>query len=271
MKNTDPLTGMAYWTYGDKKKPCLLLVHGFTGSHEGFQYLVPDLEKDYYLVVPDLPGFGVSPLPNMPWTIKHLAEIVNDFAGSLGLERPHVVSHSMGGLVAAHMLALGKDLYSPKTIFITPVASRVGHLESRTLGAVGGALQFKVGQYVPKVVTSKRISKLATSVIMTTPDKSLQRDIHGHHLKNLDYVSSSKYFYSLHRDITKQGVYDLRDELGSYDVVIIGGEKDNVTPMKTQKMLTKALDAKLEIIPGVGHLMHYEKPLEVVALIKNHL
>ena len=271
MKHTDKTTSLAYWTYGNPLNPTLLLIHGFTGSHEGFQYLVPELEKNYYLVIPDLSGFGKSPLPPRPWTVNHVARIVNNFTKSLQLKKPTVVSHSMGGLVAAHMLVDGAGLYDTKSTFITPVATRVGKFESRTVGAVGGALQYKVGQRIPKVVTSKTISKAATMVIMTTKDRELKKKIHSHHIDNLNYVSSSHYFYALHRDITKQGVYDLREQLKDYQVTIIAGEKDNVTPLKGERMLAKALGAKLEVIPRVGHLMHYETPEQVASIIKKHL
>src|SRR3954464_14697445 len=95
---------IAYWTYHDEKKPTLVLAHGFTGSHMGFQYLVP-LLTDFRLIIPDLPGFGVSPLPHEKLSLAGLGELLIDFIEELDLsEPPHLLGHSMGSLVVAEAI-----------------------------------------------------------------------------------------------------------------------------------------------------------------------
>ncbi len=261
-----------YWTYGDKTKPSIVMVHGFTGSHEGFQYIVPKLEKHFYVIVPDLPGFGKSTLPSKPWTIDALAKHTDDFVRSLKLKRkPHLIAHSMGGLVAASMLAQAPELFSDTPVLISPVATKVGALDSRKIGELGGRLQYGVGKMVPilgpRIVKSKHLSKLATNLIMTTKHPDLQKTIHGHHFKNLEYISSIDYYYQLHKDINKRGGVDYAHKLQDFKPLIVAGDKDNVTPLKTEKILANKLNATLKVIPGVGHLAHYEKPTEVAEAI----
>jgi len=254
-----------YWTYGNADKPPLLMVHGFTGSHEGFQYIIPQLEKDFHVIVPDLPGFGESPLFDKPWTVDELARHTNDFVRQLGLQqKPYLVSHSLGGLVAASMLSQDPDLFHKKTIFVSPVATKIKWLDSRKLGAVFGALHYNVGKRTgklgEKLVRSEAISRGATKVIMTAKDFELKKRIQQHHLKNLDYISSIDFYHMLHKDIIRRGVVDYREKLYKFDILIVAGKKDNVTPLKGERMLARELSAKLEIIPGVGHLAHYETP-----------
>ena len=253
--------GIKYWTYGDKEKYPLFLVHGFTGSHEGFQYLIPELEKHFFIIAPDLPGFGKSRHAKQPWTAEHLAQETNDFLDSLELmQKPYLISHSMGGLIAAQMLTLNPELFHEKTIFISPVPNKISWKDARKAGVLAGRLQYAVGHHIPKIATSRSISRVATAAMLRTTDKHLRRKIYQHHFDNLDYISSSKYNERMHVDITRQGVVDFKKYLADFEIFIITGSNDNVTPLKHEQVLAKELNAKLYIIPGTGHLAHYEHP-----------
>lgn len=265
---------ICYWTYGDSQKPPLFFVHGFTGSNEGFQYIIPKLQDDFYCIVPDLPGFGESELGSEQWGIDEIARRTNVFAKSLKLARkPHVVAHSMGGLVAASMLAQNPELYHKKAVFISPHVEPIRGI--RKVGATMPTLQYGIGKSVPKIgpkfVKSKAYSRVATKAIMTAKEPSLKKAIYRHHFRNLEFISSIGFYYNMHREIIKTGTIDYTSKLKSLDVLIITGNKDNVTPLATQKRFQKALTAKLHIIPGVGHLLHYEKPTEVAVALREFL
>lgn len=263
-----------YWTYGDPGKQPLFFVHGFTGSNEGFQYIVPILEKDFYLVVPDLPGFGESELGSDEWGIDEIARRVNVFAKSLKLsKKPHVIAHSMGGVVAASMLAQNPELYHTKAVFISPHVEPIKGL--RKVGAAMPTLQYGFGKKVPvlgpKVVKSKLYSRAATKAIMTAKEKELKKKIYQHHFRNLDFISSIGFYHNMHREIIKTGTIDYAHKLQHLHTLIITGNKDNVTPFVTQKRFQDVLHAKLHTIPGVGHLLHYERPTEVAAALREFL
>lgn len=253
--------GIKYWTYGSEDKHPLFMVHGFTGSHEGFQYLIPELEKHFFIVAPDLPGFGKSRHAEEPWTAEHLAKETNDFLDSLQLtQKPYLISHSMGGLIAAHMLTQNPELFHEKTIFISPVPNKISWKDARKAGALAGRLQYAVGHHVPRIATSRSISRVATAAMLRTTDTQLRRKIYQHHFDNLEYISSSKYYERMHVDITRQGVIDFKKSLSKFITLIITGSNDNVTPLKYEQALAKILDATLYVIPGTGHLAHYEHP-----------
>lgn len=253
--------GIKYWTYGDANKYPLFMVHGFTGSHEGFQYLIPELEKHFFLIIPDLPGFGKSRHALEPWTAEHLAKETNDFLDSLQLkQKPYLISHSMGGLIAAHMLAQNPELFHTKTIFISPVPNKITWKDGRKAGVIAGRLQYAVGHHISKIVTSRSISRVATAAMLRTTDKALRKRIYQHHFDNLEHISSSKYYERMHIDITRQGVIDFSEVISDLEILIITGSKDNVTPLKHVEMLADTLSAQLHIIPGTGHLAHYEHP-----------
>ncbi|MES2876455.1 MAG: alpha/beta hydrolase [Patescibacteria group bacterium] len=267
------LNEVAYWTYHDKSKPTCVFIHGFTGSHEGFQYIIPELDR-FHIIVPDLPGFGQSKLGLEEFTIDELARTVNTFVRELKLSTPpFLISHSMGGLVAASMLAQSPELFDEKTVFVSPVATKVNYLDARKIGEFLGRLQFYLGKTVPgagpRLVKSRLISRISTAIILTANQPKLKKQIREHHFRNLDYISSIDFYYQLHVNINKKGAVDYADQLNQkFTALVVAGDKDNVTPLATEKKLVGALKhSKLHVIKDVGHLLHYERPKEVAAAI----
>src|SRR5690606_33605951 len=145
------------------------LVHGFTGSHEGFQYLIPELAKHFFVIAPDLPGFGKSRHAHKPWTAENLAKETNNFLRTLRLQQqPYLISHSMGGLIAAHMLKQNPELFHTHVIFISPVPNKISWQDIRKAGALAGRLQYAAGHHVPKIASSRLISRIATAAMLRT-------------------------------------------------------------------------------------------------------
>jgi pimeloyl-ACP methyl ester carboxylesterase len=79
-----------YREAGDRSKPTLLLLHGFPTSSHMFRDLIPLLSDRFHLVAPDLPGFGLSALPDrsaFAYTFDNLAKVIGRFTEVLGLDR----------------------------------------------------------------------------------------------------------------------------------------------------------------------------------------
>lgn len=268
-------TTISYWTYHPEATTTMILIHGFTGSHNGFQYIIPLLPSIRF-IVPDLPGFGKSTLNQQDWSIDAVAERLNEFVEQLSLNKPHILGHSMGGLVVSSMLDQAPNLYNKRVVLLSPVPTAIRRNDSRRIGAILGALQYKLGYKVPiygeKLVKSHRISKTATKLIMTTTDREIQHAIHSHHLANLKCISSIEFYSHLHRDINRQGSIDHADVLRELDVLLISGGKDNVTPLSEMQTFANAIQPEeFIILPGIGHLAHYEKPRDVAEAIEQFI
>jgi pimeloyl-ACP methyl ester carboxylesterase len=79
-----------YREAGSPTNPTLLLLHGFPTSSQMFRNLIPQLADRYHLVAPDYPGFGNSsapPVDKFNYTFDHLADVIDEFAQILKLER----------------------------------------------------------------------------------------------------------------------------------------------------------------------------------------
>ncbi len=78
-----------------------LFLHGFLGSARNLNSLaqkVSELRPDLEIICADMPGHGVSPPMQAPYTLRALVEPVVELIESLG--EVVIVGHSMGGRVA---------------------------------------------------------------------------------------------------------------------------------------------------------------------------
>ena len=95
---------------GDVPKPALLLLHGFPQSHVMWHRLAQRLARDYFLVLPDLRGYGdSSKTPGLPdhsnYSKRNMAHDMVLVMDALGIDRFYLCGHDRGGRVA-HRLAL---------------------------------------------------------------------------------------------------------------------------------------------------------------------
>ena len=86
-------------TGGDK--PQLIVLHGLTGSGACWSPLARALEGDYDVVMPDARGHGDSSAPAHGYLYSDHSRDVVGLIEALGLSRPVLLGHSMGGMTAA--------------------------------------------------------------------------------------------------------------------------------------------------------------------------
>jgi pimeloyl-ACP methyl ester carboxylesterase len=87
----------AYFIEGDG--PPLLMVHGIGARHKTWQGLVDNLKSDFQCITYDLRGHGESPVPPTPYTLDNLVEDVEALRMTIGIDRMHIIGHSLGGMI----------------------------------------------------------------------------------------------------------------------------------------------------------------------------
>lgn len=80
----------------------VMVLHGFTGSAESMESIVPSLLEEHCVVRLELIGHGGSDAPPSleSYSMKACADQIVEAADRLGLERPHLLGYSMGGRAA---------------------------------------------------------------------------------------------------------------------------------------------------------------------------
>jgi len=99
----------------------ILAVHGLPGSVRDFRWFAPHVSPHARIVRVDLPGFGETPVGTGPDpSPTGRARFVIAVADALGLERPVLLGHSMGGVVATAAVALAPDRFGALALVSSP-------------------------------------------------------------------------------------------------------------------------------------------------------
>jgi pimeloyl-ACP methyl ester carboxylesterase len=80
--------------------PPMLLVHGWGTDRTLLKPLFEHARTSHRVVAVDLRGFGESDAPEQAYTIHGYSDDLRFLVDRLGLRRPVVIGHSMGGMVA---------------------------------------------------------------------------------------------------------------------------------------------------------------------------
>ncbi|PEF75080.1 alpha/beta hydrolase [Bacillus pseudomycoides] len=96
-----------YFKQIGKKKPALLMLHGFGGSSNGFSDIYADLAKDHTIISVDVLGFGHSSKPmDFPYSFPNHANLYYKLMKKLGYDTFAVLGHSMGGEISLNLTYL---------------------------------------------------------------------------------------------------------------------------------------------------------------------
>jgi len=260
---------VAYWTYGDAKKPVLVMIHGFRGTHHGLELIAHDL-KDFYVIVPDLPGFGES-APLKTHDIEGYVAFLSEFIQSLGLNQPPVLlGHSFGSIIASHFAAEHSSTIS-NLILINPIGAPAleGPKAAMTKLAI---FYYWLGRKLPQRASHTWLSAkpivMGMSITMAkTKDKTLRRYIHGQHLSHFSSFANPEVVAEAFKASVSHTVREKAEHITTPTLLIVG-EKDDITPLAMQQELHKMTpNSELFIIEKVGHLIHYETPAQAAKAI----
>lgn len=96
--------GKTRWTYYEGGEgPTIVLLHGYGVDRKVWLQVAKPLTKHFHLIIPDLPGWGDSSrIQGADYGIPAQAKRLHAFLHTLGLTRPMLVGHSMGGAIAGY-------------------------------------------------------------------------------------------------------------------------------------------------------------------------
>lgn len=125
----DPATALADWRAGgttidvdgtpvfvydrpaerDLGNPPLLVLHGFPTSGYDYAGVLGALGVGRRVLIPDLPGHGLSGKPDRRYGIRWFADCVEAAVRSLGVEEVDLLTHDVGDSVGGELLARALD------------------------------------------------------------------------------------------------------------------------------------------------------------------
>lgn len=257
---------------GAPGKPVILMVHGLGGNMLNLlMELAPRLKDEYRIVAIDRPGSGHSVgAPGRPGNVRAHAWVVRDVIEALGLERPLLVGHSLGGAIA-----LATALDHPKHVGGLALIAPLTDLETAPPAvfqglAVTNPLTRRIIAWTLAVPTSIR-QGAETLAHVFGPDKvpdnfaTAGGGLLG--LRPSAYETAS-------RDLVASG-QDLPGLIERYrtlklPVGVLYGSKDQVLSAKKHgaAMRERIEGLQYEEIEGAGHMIPITRPEETAAFIR---
>nr|WP_302897318.1 alpha/beta hydrolase [Mesorhizobium sp. LMG 17147] len=109
------------------------MVHGFSDTSRSFSLLAPHL-AGRRRVIPDLRGHGASPAGTRGFAPADFAEDVASLIERLRLERPVLVGHSLGSMVAIEAAARYPEMIGGLVLMAGTLRPQIGEDHPMTIG-----------------------------------------------------------------------------------------------------------------------------------------
>ncbi|MFC0386415.1 alpha/beta fold hydrolase [Muricoccus vinaceus] len=249
-----------------------LLIHGniVTGDDFNTSGVADLLLKTHRVIIFDRPGFGHSTRPrNRPWTAAEQAALIHKALVQIGIERPVVVGHSFGAVVAlafAHQhpegtagLVLLSGYYFPTlrpdawmaAIGAAPV---LGDILRYTISPVLGWLSIpllKRAFFSPAAVPARFDDEFSPSISLR-PSQIRATNADG--------------------ALMIPAVRALENSYGdlAMPVAIIAGDGDKVVFKRAAERLHGEIPGStLEIVRGAGHMVHHLAARQVARAVQS--
>lgn len=247
--------------------PVVVLLHANYSSLFMWEPWVAALRDRYRVIRLDLPAHGLTgPEPSGNYTLERIQQLFEKFVDEKGLERFTVVGTSIGGTVAMRYTADHPDRIE-RLVLISP-----GSLEPRVRGRTTPA-------NVPKA------ADLLAYILPKSFTRFMLTNDYGDPERVSDAVVDEWYemwmregnrlaMLNLLRQYVSGGVED-KIRAVSVPVLLIWGEKNKRVPLalayETKNLLVNSPEVRLEVLPGIGHMLVQEAPEASSQLIRRYL
>ncbi len=205
------------------------------------------LAQTHHVFAPEWPGYGES-------TGEELLEDMLDWAlhgwdviDALGLRRPHVAGHSMGGMIAAEMACLApRDL--GKLVLVAPAGL---WLDEHPIPDIFAMLPFEIAAAL--FHDPQRGQALLTGGADLSDIEAL-KEFYLASQRRL--AMAGKILFPIPNRRLSKRLYRLRAE-----TLLVWGASDRlIVPAYAKRWQALIPHARLETIEGAGHMLPYEQP-----------
>lgn len=260
-----------YWEYGNPQGEPMVLIHGFRGDHHGLEFLAQHLQK-FKVIIPDLPGFGKSePLPHIQHSLETFAGWLEEFVAALRLGRKiRLVGHSFGSIVCSYF-AMCRPATIHTLTLINPISEPALQGQQRLMSMLAEFF-YGAGATLPTragfaILRAPLITRISSEFMMKNQDRDLHTFINYQHHAYFSAFSSRTALLETYQASIHHTASEYATAIRVPTLMIVA-EKDDLGTLTTQQqMFEKLCCGMIEIIPDVGHLIHYETPRKAAEVI----
>lgn len=234
---------------GGKGEP-MILMHGWGSEHAALSIFERVGREQHEVFNLDLPGFGKSSEPSVPWGIEEYTQMLEEFVDRLGLSNPIVLGHSFGGRIAINYASR-----NPVDRLI--LVDAAGVKPRRSLKQLFSIYSFKLAKKILPVVKGKKADEIINRM----------RSTKG----SADYRNASD---TMRRVLVKAVNTDLRKRMPliSAPTLLLWGENDTATPMRDAYIMNRLIkNSTLVSFPGAGHFSFIDNPFQSAAVVRRFI
>jgi pimeloyl-ACP methyl ester carboxylesterase len=214
----------------------LLLLHGAGGNQGVYDGVFDRLGDRHSAVAFDQPGHGRSGSLDSLGNIDAMAKFTRELVGALGIVKPVVLGHSMGGAVAMQYALTYPDAL--KALVISASATRFDGIDATRLVAEGKARRPFVREMYAHDTKPEIMQRGFMEDLKTDPRAQLG-----------DYIACRDW----------SGDHEI--EAIAVPTLVVRGEHEYEASMSSCDELVRRIDgARLVVIPGAGHKLPIEQP-----------
>ena len=241
---------LAYQRHGQGTP--LVLIHGYPLDHSIWNEVVPLLENDFDVILPDLRGFGESSTVTTPYTIKDMASDLATLLDHLEMKQAVLAGHSMGGYVA---LAFARR-YPQRVSALGLVASQ----------AAADPADRREGRYkTASDVSEKGVGIVAEAM---TPKMSADSRVQNYVKKLIEKQCPDGIIGALKAMAEREDMEPYLSEF-KFPILLLHGDADLLIPVDRARDIKTALPhAQIIEMTGVGHLPMMESAGQVATSLK---
>ncbi|MBA4365051.1 MAG: alpha/beta hydrolase [Coprothermobacter sp.] len=227
----------------------VVLLHGWGGQAASMTPLILGLRDKYRVLAFDLPGFGGSSPPPVPWGASEYAAFVERAVTSLGITRATYVGHSFGGRIAIWLAA-----HVPESVQALVLIDAAGIKPPTTLRRHARQLFYKVAKTVLRLpILGARGPALQERLAMRFGSADY---------KAMTGVMRASMVRTVNLDLT---VYL---KAVSAPTLLLWGERDTETPMADGRKMERLIrGSRLIAVAGAGHFSYLDSPAFVNAVV----
>ncbi len=255
-------------TTGGDGPPVMLLLHGTGAATHSWRGLVPLLRQRFRLISLDLPGHGFTQRPPTEmYTLPGMAAGVASVMAALRVAPAMVVAHSAGAAVMLRMALDGQGASrQPRALVSLNGALRpYGGDAARWLSPVAKLLF--LNPFTPRLFAWTSSNRASVERLIRNTGSTVDAAGLGNYqtlVANPDHVAAALGMMAnwdlqpLARDLPRLAA----------PLLLIAGRNDKAIKAD-DNFVTRDLvpRARVEMLPGLGHLAHEEAPQAVAALI----
>jgi pimeloyl-ACP methyl ester carboxylesterase len=242
-------------SHGDGKP--LLLIQGLGYGRWGWDPIVPPLAERHRVLTFDNRGIGESEKPAGPYSARQMADDALQVLDEAGVDRADVVGASLGGMIAQELAVLAPERVDRLVLCCTALRSDAFPFPEATVKLMGEAATL-----APDVA----LRRFVENALGAEPPQELVERIFA--LRVANPPDPAGWQAQAAAGTTFAGV----DGEIRQPTLVLHGTEDNVVDVRHAGLLGERIPgARVELIPGTGHLFFWEKPEESAALIEGFL